>query len=330
MHSRLWLAIAASASIALASSCGSAGHDATPAPDPFVDTDLDEFGIALLPTPDDLTRVAETYPDRPVVMVNLLHFRERAIGLDQDSSGEDAYQIYANGVLRVVREIGGRVLWAGRVDAQVVGSSEPRFDEIALVEYPNGAAFFSLATDPRTLEILSYRTAGLEGQWLLASSTEIEPPGPFGGPPDSQAPSGDVSRADLETLSRATGLSTDQLERLLDGPANEPVDIVELLRFDDEGAGREEYERYAASLDRVAVARGARVRWQGAGDFLVFGVGSPLFDRIVVTRYPSRQAYIDVLADPTVAEASQLRSGALEAHWIYATSEEAGFEVGME
>ncbi len=257
MPARPWLAIAASVSIALAPSCGSGRRDATPAPEPFVDTELDEFGIALLPTPEDLARVTDVYPDRPVVMVNLLHFHERAIALDGDLSGEEAYRIYADGV---IREVGGRVLWAGRVDAQVVGSREPRFDEIALVEYPSGAAFFSTATDPQTLEVLSYRSAGLEGQWLLASTTEIEGVGPFDNPPDSQVPSADDSRDDLETRSRATGLSNDQLERLLDGPADEPVDIVELLRFAgaaDGGSGREGYERYTASLDRVAAAGGA-------------------------------------------------------------------------
>ena len=70
----------------------------------------------------------------------------------------------------VVEERGGRLLWMGRVDSFVVGASDAAFHAVALVEYPSRRAFVEIVNDPRVREIGVHRTAGLEGQWLIAAT----------------------------------------------------------------------------------------------------------------------------------------------------------------
>jgi hypothetical protein len=44
---------------------------------------------------------------------------------------------------------------------------------IGLVEYPSRAAFVAIATDPHVLDIGVHRTAGLDGQWLIAATPDV-------------------------------------------------------------------------------------------------------------------------------------------------------------
>jgi len=320
-------AIVLSASISMIGGCGSDDGDMPAAPATFPDFALTSQAVELLPTPEDLQRVVAKYPDRPVIMVNMLHFRDRATGLDEDLSGEEAYRIYAKRAVEVLESLGGRVLWAGRVDSHVVGSSEVEFHELALAEYPNGEAFLRLATDPRTAEALPYRAAGLIGQWLLASS-ELRPvQDPIGAPADPSDGSPEVGEEEVPEWSARTGLSEDQVRRLLEGRADLPVSIFELLLYPETSSEldrsvREAYAEYAAVLEAVAAEYGAVVRWAGTGDSMVFGISDPVFDEVVVTEYPSRRSVLEVLSDPRVVRASQYREDGLRGYWMFASTEE--------
>src|SRR5262249_38761705 len=110
--------------------------------------------------------------DRPVVMVNLLCFKPRADAPDGGVTGEEAYRRYAAPMQTFVESRGGRFLWIGRLDSQVIGTGGEGFPGIAPVEYPSREAFVAIATDPHVQEIGVHRAAGLESQWLLAASTE--------------------------------------------------------------------------------------------------------------------------------------------------------------
>jgi uncharacterized protein (DUF1330 family) len=70
----------------------------------------------------------------------------------------------------IVEAAGGRFIWSGRVDSVVIGSSDERFDIVALVEYPSRAAFLEIATSHEVAKIGVHRAAGLESQWLIATT----------------------------------------------------------------------------------------------------------------------------------------------------------------
>ena len=124
--------------------------------------------IAQTPEPDQIQELMRGPADTPVVMLNLLRFKKRAEG--EEGSGREAYLRYAVQMRKVVEAGGGRFIWAGRADSQVIGRSDVDFDVIALVEYPSREAFLKIASSSEVREIGVHRTAGLEGQWLIAST----------------------------------------------------------------------------------------------------------------------------------------------------------------
>jgi hypothetical protein len=81
----------------------------------------------------------------PVVMVNLMRFRERS--LDDDGSGWDAYLRYSALTVPMIKARGGTLSWTGEVMAVALGrpQGEP-WDYLALVYYPRVAAFLDMMT----------------------------------------------------------------------------------------------------------------------------------------------------------------------------------------
>ena len=126
--------------------------------------------IALYPKQEQLAALLASPESGPVVMLNLLRFKERATAPDEGSSGQAAYQRYADAMRPLVESRGGRFLLIGRVDSQVIGDGAEGFEMAALVEYPSRKAFVEIATSREVAEIGVHRAAGLEGQWLIATT----------------------------------------------------------------------------------------------------------------------------------------------------------------
>jgi uncharacterized protein (DUF1330 family) len=131
-----------------------------------------EDAMAIYPTPQQIETLMAGPAGRPLVMVNVLRFKPQADAPDAGISGEEAYRRYARPMQKFVESKGGRILWMGRVDSQVIGTGGEEFHMIGLVEYPSREAFLAVATDPHVQEIGVHRTAGLESQWLIATTTE--------------------------------------------------------------------------------------------------------------------------------------------------------------
>ncbi|MBY0274824.1 DUF1330 domain-containing protein [Candidatus Binatia bacterium] len=111
--------------------------------------------------------LARPGPDGPIVMVNLLKFRERAQypdGRDPDISGRAAYERYGRLFVPLLHGIGGRVIYSGAVNSLSLGVVETLWDEVALAEYPSRTVFWQLTATPEYAEIAVHRQAGLEGQ----------------------------------------------------------------------------------------------------------------------------------------------------------------------
>jgi uncharacterized protein (DUF1330 family) len=81
----------------------------------------------------------------PVVMVNLMRFRERS--LDGDGSGWDAYLRYSALTVPMIKARGGTLLWTGDAKAVALGPQHGNnWDFAALVYYPTVAAFVDMMT----------------------------------------------------------------------------------------------------------------------------------------------------------------------------------------
>ena len=109
--------------------------------------------------------------DEPVVMVNLLKFREKACyrdGRETDLTGEQAYQLYAREMRELVEAAGGRFLFGGVVESLLLGEVEELWDLVGLVEYPTPRSLVQIASSPEFQEIETHREAGLAGQLNIA------------------------------------------------------------------------------------------------------------------------------------------------------------------
>jgi uncharacterized protein (DUF1330 family) len=113
---------------------------------------------SVRPEEQAIRAFANIRDDKPFVMVNLLKFKK--------DGGEAEYAEYSLGAMKKVQEVGGRLVFAGRVEHFLVGESG--WDVIALVEYPSRSAFLKMVTDPEYLKIHEHRERGLDRTELFA------------------------------------------------------------------------------------------------------------------------------------------------------------------
>ncbi len=140
---------------------------------PFPDAALDKYALGLMPEVSDLMKLSGLNL-KPLVMVNLHRYRDKAVGKGfEGMTGKQAYSKYISSITAQQNNLGTRTISLGEVDTQVVGKSDPVFHAVALPEYVEAKAFLSLATT-MPAEGSAARTAGLEGQWLVAARTVSE------------------------------------------------------------------------------------------------------------------------------------------------------------
>lgn len=109
----------------------------------------------------------------PVVMINLLRFRGQAEYPEDfeagPCSGQEAYQRYGSLAFPLIEAVGGRVVFAGKVQASVIAPEGEEWDEAILVEYPSRGAMLKAVSSPEYLAIVPHRTAALLDSRLIAT-----------------------------------------------------------------------------------------------------------------------------------------------------------------
>jgi uncharacterized protein (DUF1330 family) len=124
---------------------------------------------SLTPTAEQLAALAGAADDTPVVMLNLLRYRERA-GDGSDRTGREAYLDYGALVAPMVLDRGGSFVYQGDAHQTVIGPAGEAWDEVVLVQYPSRAAFLDMITSEAYLAAHVHREAGLADSRLVALS----------------------------------------------------------------------------------------------------------------------------------------------------------------
>jgi uncharacterized protein (DUF1330 family) len=109
------------------------------------------------------------------------------------------------------------------------------------------------------------------------------------------------------------------LKRFLAEDPGGPVVMLNLLRFDPDG-GREAYLRYVEHFRRTSAPHGAEVVYAGDGSTALVAEPGQSWDAVLLVRYPSRQAFSDMVRDPEYAAGTHLRTGALREAVLQATT----------
>ncbi|MBI2802983.1 MAG: DUF1330 domain-containing protein [Gammaproteobacteria bacterium] len=122
----------------------------------------------------EITQAFDALPDdgKPVSMLNLLRYRERAeyVGHPEQPpcSGREAYTRYAELAFPIVSAVGARPIFIGTCIAHVVAPPSERWDDLLLVEYPTRRAFVDALTSKEYRAISFHRTAALQDSRLIA------------------------------------------------------------------------------------------------------------------------------------------------------------------
>jgi uncharacterized protein (DUF1330 family) len=124
--------------------------------------------MAITPSPDQLSQLVASSFDGPVVMLNLLRFKDRADGIDEGISGRAAYERYAAATAPFLERVGGRLLSAAESQQTVIGPEALEWDMALMVEYPSRAKFLEMASDPGYLAVHEHRAAALADSRLIA------------------------------------------------------------------------------------------------------------------------------------------------------------------
>jgi uncharacterized protein (DUF1330 family) len=125
---------------------------------------------AVYPKAEQFQALIEQNDGKPIVMLNLLKFKDKAVyadGRKTELTGQQAYQLYGMEMAPFVESNGGRFIWMGKVGALAIGQVGEMWDVAALMEYPSAGAFMKIATHPKVQEIGVHREAGLAGQLLI-------------------------------------------------------------------------------------------------------------------------------------------------------------------
>lgn len=113
------------------------------------------------------------------------------------------------------------------------------------------------------------------------------------------------------------------LKRLLDNDPGGPVVMLNLLRFAE--GGREHYDRYSAAMAETILPRyGGKLIYVGDCSTPLVADGDAWeeeqWDVVMLVRYPSRQAFADMVADPECQRVAQWRTRALTDAVLQATT----------
>ena len=109
------------------------------------------------------------------------------------------------------------------------------------------------------------------------------------------------------------------LKRYLAEDPGGPVVMLNLLRFQPTG-GRESYAKYAAALrDTYLDKYGAEVLYAGEGSTVLVAEPGQEWDAVLIVRYPSRQAFSSMVADPDYQQFTHFRTEALTEAVLQAT-----------
>lgn len=113
------------------------------------------------PTGQDLKRFLQEDPGGPVVMLNLLKFKE---------DGRPSYEQYAAAFKPYAEKYGAEVVYLGDCLTSVVAPDTHDWDSILLVRYPSRRAFCDMVADPDYQQTTHLRTEALSNAVLQATS----------------------------------------------------------------------------------------------------------------------------------------------------------------
>jgi hypothetical protein len=137
-----------------------------------------QYSHALMPEPDQAKAFFFGEENGPMVMVNLLKFKDKAEypdGSNPEMTGKQAYALYGAAVMKCLEMVGGRGLFSADVTGLILGQVEELWDMVALAYYPSPQAMMAMVGLPEYQGIEVHRFAGLKGQLNIRTGVNSLP-----------------------------------------------------------------------------------------------------------------------------------------------------------
>lgn len=109
-----------------------------------------------------------------------------------------------------------------------------------------------------------------------------------------------------------------------------PVSMVNLLKFKDNAeyadgretdlSGAEAYALYGLDMTRWVISHGGRLLFSGPAHHLVLGEADELWDQVAIMEYPSKEAFVQIVSAPEVAEWGVHRAAGLAGQLLIAVT----------
>ena len=128
---------------------------------------------ALQPSADQMSAFANDAHDGPIVMINLLKYKEKASypadapEAAENLTGAEAYQRYGEGLasFRDDPAVGLEILYGGPVARFFIGAGD--WDQVLVVRYPSRKHFLAMVSSEPYQAAHRHRDAGLLHQDLI-------------------------------------------------------------------------------------------------------------------------------------------------------------------
>lgn len=115
-----------------------------------------------------------------------------------------------------------------------------------------------------------------------------------------------------------------QLEEIAEADQESPFDMINFLKYRPVAiydsvtdnaigrCGREAYQEYGTAVFPKIIGLGGSLVYKGACDHLFVGDESQDYDELIIVRYPSRRAYLEMINSAEYQEAIKHRKAGLK------------------
>ena len=244
-------------------------------------------------TDDQWALLEQVDPTVPIVMLNLIRFRERALdGCDCDGmTGEEAYAEYGRRLRALAAEFPGTAFWVGEAKNTFIGPDDERWDLVLLVGYDSVSTFRNmLATDAYQAAAIARTAAVLDSRLVLATE--------------------DIHIGDAMKL-WARGGDDDE----------GPIVLLNLIQYRDtvlEGhtcdgmTGEDAYDEYLSRLEGMNDHDfPGTVIWNGDARATIIGPVEERWDRLLLIGYPSLDEFRRMAGSKAYQTAAPARPAAV-------------------
>ena len=246
-------------------------------------------------TEDQWRLLSEADPDVPIVMLNLIRYRDTAVeGLGCDGmTGEEAYAEYGRRLRALAADFPGNPFWVGDAGRTYIGPDEEKWDMVLLVGYESVTIFREMLDSDLYQQAAQARTAAVADSRLVLMGQTVNL-----GDAMKQWAAGSQAEAD-----------------------GDPIVMLNLIRYRDtalEGlgcdgmTGEEAYAEYGRRMTTMnSDDFPGNIIWDGEGKATIIGPADESWDRILLVAYPSIDDFRRMANSEIYASAAPARTAAV-------------------